>query len=85
MDCGYKHYKVLMEKFGIVVDAFLALDDHFQDVIADITKRMGAGMHEFIKKEVKTLADYDKYCHYVAGLVGIGLSKLFGEILLLPL
>jgi phytoene/squalene synthetase len=23
--------------------------------------------------------DYNDYCHYVAGLVGIGLSQLFGE------
>ncbi len=23
------------------------------------------------------MADYDQYCHYVAGLVGEGLSKLF--------
>lgn len=25
------------------------------------------------------MEDYDLYCHYVAGLVGIGLSQLFGE------
>jgi farnesyl-diphosphate farnesyltransferase len=24
--------------------------------------------------------DYDKYCHYVAGLVGYGLSRLFHAI-----
>jgi len=48
-----------------------------QEVIADITKRMGAGMAEFIPKEVKTVDEYDKYCYYVAGLVGVGLSKLF--------
>ena len=52
MDCGYKHYKRLMQKFGIVVDAFLALDKSFQLVIADITKRMGEGMNEYIQKEV---------------------------------
>lgn len=28
--------------------------------------------------QVKTTSDYDQYCHYVAGLVGIGLSQLFG-------
>ena len=27
--------------------------------------------------QVVTLEDYDLYCHYVAGLVGIGLSNLF--------
>jgi farnesyl-diphosphate farnesyltransferase len=26
---------------------------------------------------VETIDDYDEYCHYVAGLVGLGLSKLF--------
>lgn len=51
-----------------------------QGVIADITRRMGAGMAEFIQAdEVETIEQYDLYCHYVAGLVGIGLSQLFGE------
>ncbi|XP_044508951.1 squalene synthase 3-like isoform X3 [Mangifera indica] len=26
---------------------------------------------------IETIDDYDEYCHYVAGLVGLGLSKLF--------
>jgi farnesyl-diphosphate farnesyltransferase len=26
---------------------------------------------------VITVEDYDEYCHYVAGLVGLGLSRLF--------
>ena len=45
-------------------------------MIADITRRMGAGMAEFIEKEVESVDDFDTYCHYVAGLVGIGLSKV---------
>nr|KJB32577.1 hypothetical protein B456_005G247700 [Gossypium raimondii] len=49
----------------------------YQEAIEDITKRMGAGMAKFICKEVETVGDYDEYCHYVAGLVGLGLSKLF--------
>ncbi|CAN1255977.1 Squalene synthase 2, partial [Linum perenne] len=49
----------------------------YQEAIEDITKRMGAGMAKFILKEVETVDDYDEYCHYVAGLVGLGLSKLF--------
>lgn len=28
-------------------------------------------------QEVVSMADYDEYCHYVAGHVGLGLSKLF--------
>ena len=34
------------------------------------------GMADFIEKEVVTVADYDLYCHYVAGLVGVGLSEV---------
>ena len=44
-------------------------------VIADITKRMGAGMAKYIEQDVETIADYDEYCHFVAGLVGVGLSQ----------
>ena len=44
-------------------------------VIADITRRMGAGMAKYIEKDVETIADYHEYCHYVAGLTGIGLSQ----------
>lgn len=50
-------------------------------VIADITKRMGAGMAEFVSKDLgqgtTSTAEYDKYCHFVAGLVGDGLTRLF--------
>ena len=38
---------------------------------------MGHGMAEFATKGVDSVDDWNKYCHYVAGLVGIGLSNLF--------
>jgi len=79
MNCGYGHYVRLMEQFGTVVDVFLGLDPGFQEVIADITARMGQGMADFIQKEVVSVEDYDLYCHYVSGLVGIGLSQLFAS------
>ncbi|XP_041015415.1 squalene synthase 2-like isoform X1 [Juglans microcarpa x Juglans regia] len=75
--CGTKDYKVLMDQFHHVSTAFLELGKSYQEAIEDITKRMGAGMAKFICKEVETIDDYDEYCHYVAGLVGLGLSKLF--------
>nr|DAD46930.1 TPA_asm: hypothetical protein HUJ06_016867 [Nelumbo nucifera] len=75
--CGTKDYKVLMDQFHLVSTAFLELGRSYQEAIEDITKRMGAGMAKFICKEVETVDDYDEYCHYVAGLVGLGLSKLF--------
>ncbi|KAL2460085.1 Squalene synthase [Abeliophyllum distichum] len=75
--CGAKEYKVLMDEFHHVSTAFLELERSYQEAIEDITMRMGAGMAKFICKEVETTDDYDEYCHYVAGLVGLGLSKLF--------
>ncbi|KAK4725502.1 hypothetical protein R3W88_028281 [Solanum pinnatisectum] len=50
--------------------AFLELD-------TNICKWMGEGMEKFLCKEVETIDDYNEYCHYAAGLCGLGLSKLF--------
>ena len=57
----------------------------YQAVIEDICRKMGAGMADFAAlatpeapvAEISTIQDYDLYCHYVAGLVGEGLSGLF--------
>nr|GEW91747.1 squalene synthase [Tanacetum cinerariifolium] len=38
---------------------------------------MGAGMATFICKEIETIDDYEEYCHHVAGLIVMGLSRLF--------
>ena len=75
--CGEKHYKTLMMEYPKVTNVFLRLKKPYKDVIADITRRMGKGMADFIESEVNTLEDWDVYCHYVAGLVGIGLSDLW--------
>jgi len=79
MDCGAGHYKDLMANYPIVTDVFLSLDTEYQLVIADICRKMGNGMADFIPQEVETVEQYDLYCHYVAGLVGIGLSQLFAS------
>lgn len=75
--CGTKAFKVLMDQFHHVSTAFLDLGKNYQEVIKDITKRMGEGMAKFLCKEVETIDDYNEYCHYAAGLCGLGLSKLF--------
>ncbi|KAM3287580.1 squalene synthase [Capsicum chacoense] len=74
--CGTKDYKVLMDQFCHVSTAFLELGRQYKEAIEDITMRMGEGMAKFIYKEVETIDDYDEYCHHVAGIVGLGLSKL---------
>eukprot|EP01027_Heterolobosea_sp_BB2_P014231 GEZU01020462.1.p1 GENE.GEZU01020462.1~~GEZU01020462.1.p1 ORF type:complete len:425 (+),score=189.52 GEZU01020462.1:558-1832(+) len=78
--CGEKHYKVLLEQYDKVIAVYQSLNPKYRAVISDITKRMGAGMAEFIdKKGVTSIEDWDLYCHYVAGLVGYGLSDLFAS------
>lgn len=77
-ECGEKHYRDLMMNYPRVTSVFLKLKKPYRDVIADIARRMGAGMAKFIEKEVMDMSDFDEYCHYVAGLVGIGLSNLWG-------
>lgn len=73
----------LLVHFDVVIAEFLRLKPEFQSVIANITKVMGNGMADYATGEhrentsVATIADFNLYCHYVAGLVGYGLSDLF--------
>lgn len=72
-----EEYLDLLANYDKVIEAFLVLDVKYQNIITDICQKMGAGMADFAETEITTLEDYNLYCHYVAGLVGIGLSELF--------
>lgn len=72
-----RDYQTLLKHFDKVIRFFLSIDEKYQEVIADITKRMAYGMAHHGESKVESVADYDRYCHYVAGLVGHGLSALF--------
>lgn len=72
-----EEYRDLLANYDKVIEAFLELDVKYQNIISDICQKMGNGMADFVETEIKTLEDYNLYCHYVAGLVGIGLSELF--------
>jgi len=56
-----------------------------RDTILDICQKMETGMADFAHRAalsseplaLDTIKEYDLYCHYVAGLVGEGLSRLF--------
>ena len=74
----------LLVHFTCVITEFAKIKEPYQVIIKDITKRMGDGMADYCHKaeqnvEVKTIAEYETYCHYVAGLVGEGLTRLFVE------
>ncbi|CCX12133.1 isoprenoid synthase domain-containing protein [Pyronema domesticum] len=73
----------LLRDFQVVIEEFKKISEEHREIIKDITKKMGNGMADYAKDEdhntqgVKTIYDYDLYCHYVAGLVGEGLTRLF--------
>jgi len=75
----------LLVKFDVVGREFSDVKEPYKVIIRDITKRMGNGMADYAKnaehleKGVNTIKDYELYCHYVAGLVGEGLTRLFVE------
>lgn len=69
----------LLQQFYRVSREHQKLKRCYQDVIEDICHKMALGMLHFLKNEVVTTADYDLYCHYVAGLVGHGLTRLFAS------
>mmetsp|Transcript_12560 Transcript_12560/g.18769 ORF Transcript_12560/g.18769 Transcript_12560/m.18769 type:complete len:413 (+) Transcript_12560:62-1300(+) len=71
-------YVLLMEQFQKVIVVYKSLKPSYQAAIKDITMKMGKGMCDFAEKMgVDSLKEWDLYCHYVAGLVGHGLSALF--------
>ena len=77
-DCGGPgNYGRLMRGYPAVARTFNGLQPGYRAVVADITRRMGNGMADFIERQdVRTVEDYDLYCHYVAGLVGVGLTDV---------
>ena len=64
-----------------VLRLFYTLPVLCQTVVADITEEMGVGMASYIARDLREgtedKADYDRYCHLVAGTVGEGLTRLF--------
>jgi farnesyl-diphosphate farnesyltransferase len=74
---GEGHERELLEKFPCIAREFQKLKPEYRDVISDICERMANGMVKFFDDKVVSVADYDLYCHYVAGLVGHGLTRLF--------
>ncbi|KAI9640371.1 bifunctional farnesyl-diphosphate farnesyltransferase/squalene synthase [Ciborinia camelliae] len=75
----------LLVHFDCIITEFKKCKPAYKDIIKDITKKMGDGMADYANNAehningVNTIKDYELYCHYVAGLVGDGLTRLFVE------
>ncbi|WLF79517.1 bifunctional farnesyl-diphosphate farnesyltransferase/squalene synthase [Lodderomyces elongisporus] len=74
--------RAVLVEFDVILKIYHELKPQYQEIIKDITYKMGNGMADYILDEnfnlngVGSVEDYDLYCHYVAGLVGEGLTKL---------
>jgi farnesyl-diphosphate farnesyltransferase len=71
----------LLQNFDKAHRVYAKLNPQSRRVIADISQRMATGMAEFVGKDLgqgtTDVNQYNRYCHFVAGLVGEGLSRLF--------
>lgn len=71
----------LLEEFPKCHRIYAQLEPPSRRIISDITQRMATGMAEFVDKDLGQgtvdIDQYNRYCHFVAGLVGEGLSRLF--------
>jgi farnesyl-diphosphate farnesyltransferase len=78
---GEADEKRLLQEFPKLHKVFAKLSGSTKSVIKDITMRMAGGMAEFVGKDLgqgtRDIKEYNRYCHFVAGLVGEGLSRLF--------
>ncbi|KAF7308052.1 hypothetical protein MKEN_01167500 [Mycena kentingensis (nom. inval.)] len=76
-----EHDRELLVQYPAVVTELLLLPPESRAAIVDIAAKMGAGMADFCLRPpgstLDTHDEYELYCHYVAGLVGEGLSLLF--------
>jgi farnesyl-diphosphate farnesyltransferase len=77
------HHRSLMDETTTVFAAFDALAAHEQAAIADCVLEMIEGMRETViagaasKAMLHEVADLERYCYYVAGVVGRMLTRLF--------
>jgi farnesyl-diphosphate farnesyltransferase len=78
---GHGDERRLLQEFPKVHRVYAGLPECSRLIITDITQRMAAGMAEFVTKDLgqgtANIPEYNRYCHFVAGLVGEGLSRLF--------
>jgi farnesyl-diphosphate farnesyltransferase len=78
---GEADEKRLLQNFDKCHRVYAKLGEKSRRVIADIAQRMATGMAEFVGKDLgqgtTDVDQYNRYCHFVAGLVGEGLSRLF--------
>jgi farnesyl-diphosphate farnesyltransferase len=76
----------LLVEYNVVIEELLRLPEAERAVIIDICAKMETGMADYAHAAatsatgsiyVEKIEEYDLYCHYVAGTVGEGTTRLF--------
>lgn len=60
----------LTKNIDLIYQCYQDLDLEIQNISHKWLQEMNQGMQKYLRKEVKTFADLDEYCYYVAGTVG---------------
>lgn len=72
-----RYYVELIDKFDIVLRVFGQCSIENKKIIRDTTDEIAEGMIKYINRPIETMADYNEYCYYASGVLGVGLTKLF--------
>ncbi|XP_075454827.1 squalene synthase-like isoform X1 [Ascaphus truei] len=70
-------YRQVLEDFPTISLEFRKLPKDHRDIIVDVCRQAGVGMSEFLHRKIESLLDWDMYCHHAAGIVVIGIYRLF--------
>lgn len=76
---GTKDEKKLLEFLGELHQEFFTYPEKVQTIMLDCFSEMAYGMNKFRHHSLKSTIELDIYCHFVAGTVGIMLTKLFAH------
>lgn len=74
---GEEKYRPLLYNYDKIGEINKLLTKGSQTIIDKVLKDMGRGMGKYLNYRIKDMNQYNKYCYYVAGLVGTGLGRLF--------
>jgi farnesyl-diphosphate farnesyltransferase len=60
----------LTEKIDLIYQSYQSFEPEIQKISHKWLQEMNQGMQKYLAEEVKTFAELDEYCYYVAGTVG---------------
>ncbi|XP_073485127.1 squalene synthase-like [Aquarana catesbeiana] len=76
MDSKQKN-RIVLEDFPTISREFRNLAVVYQEVIANAVRELALGMVECLPKQIESVQDWDKYCHFASSPTVIGLSVMF--------